>query len=574
MNSTSATPTGNGYDLLVSRLDEWGITLYSGVTGGGVIHFLKHFPPFDADVDGRAALFTLGEYSAGFVPLGYHLASGKMAAAVATSGAATKLLTCGLSDAKLHDIPAVYLVPLSGAATEGLAPLQDTTRHGSNVVEQLRAECPDGVFLLDNISTLASTLTQARRQLDNAKPVVLVLMHEALVERMPASSPPLSPPEPAETDDIAVFLTQFRQAVSDKHLVILVGEEMARYKQASQMTEQLCQVLHAKAIWSINGANAVSRSNPYGYGYISFGGNDSSLSLYENLGENDVLMILGACPDEYTANLKKFSAANTFYLSNIRGAYGQIDNSFSHFATGEYHHVHAPLDSLLRSLTDEGRSEPFGNIPADIAPDYLNALPLTQPEAGYVNMAELYQRLDAWWPENSLGFDDVCLAYKDRQYVTQRPNDRIRFFSLYRGSAMGGAFGAAIGARLASPNSAVFVFTGDGCFRLFAGSMGEARDLGLTLFLLNNSRFSIVEQGLTQILPDVDPRNYHAEVRPLDYCALARASGWQAERLAVDLSNLHSLLAKCRTPGSVSMLIEVLVDPAHVLGTNPRVKNL
>ncbi|UFK39063.1 thiamine pyrophosphate-dependent enzyme [Pectobacterium parvum] len=102
------------------------------------------------------------------------------------------------------------------------------------------------------------------------------------------------------------------------------------------------------------------------------------------------------------------------------------------------------------------------------APHNLNDQTFSSPRLGYVNMATLYQRLDSWWPADSIGFDDVCLAYKDRQYVTQRPHPHIRFYSLYRGSAMGGAFGAAIGAKLARPEHAVFLFTGDCCFRLFS----------------------------------------------------------------------------------------------------------
>lgn len=102
------------YQFLIDTLKSWGITLYTGVTGGGVIHYLKYLDTLHDTSSGKPEFFTFGEYNAGFVPLGYYLASGKIAAAVATTGAATKLLACGLSDAKLHDIPAVYIVPLYG----------------------------------------------------------------------------------------------------------------------------------------------------------------------------------------------------------------------------------------------------------------------------------------------------------------------------------------------------------------------------------------------------------------------------------------------------------------------------
>lgn len=104
---------------------------YAGVTGR-VIHLLKHLEPMRIPDDGAETpvFFNIGEYVAGFIPLGYYLASGKISAAIATTGAATRLLTCGLSDAKLHNIPAIYLIPLSPADTRHRAPLQDTSPEG------------------------------------------------------------------------------------------------------------------------------------------------------------------------------------------------------------------------------------------------------------------------------------------------------------------------------------------------------------------------------------------------------------------------------------------------------------
>ncbi|MDX6916031.1 thiamine pyrophosphate-dependent enzyme [Pectobacterium carotovorum] len=564
----------NGYSRLFDFLSEAGVTLYTGVTGGGVIHFVKNIQPVEWSAQAKAGFLTLCEYSAGFVPLGYYLASGKHAAAVATTGAATKLLGCGLSDAKLHDIPAVYLVALSGKHTEGLLPLQDTWEHGSNMVQQLRAELPDSVFVLDNPLTLNEQLKLARAQLGNAKPVVLVLVHHALVEAN--SENPLAPASLSVSacDDLGGFVDRFRQAVRGKRLVVLVGEEMARYPNARALTTQLAVQLHAATVWTINGANAVSRDNPYGYGYIGFGGNDCSTALYASLNDDDVLLVLGASPDEYSVNLQPFTAGETFYLSNITQAYGQIEGGFQHRASGRYHPIHGALDQLLLRMIDAAQACPFANTVAETAPRNLNDQTFSSPRQGYVNMATLYQRLDSWWPADSIGFDDVCLAYKDRQYVTQRPHPHIRFYSLYRGSAMGGAFGAAIGAKLARPEHTVFLFTGDGCFRLFSGALGEVRELGIVIFLLNNTSLAIVAQGLPKILPEVAPEYYHAGVRSLDYCAIAKACGWDAKWLQPDLANLDDILIRAGEIGRPSLLIEVPVDAHQRLGSNPRLRNL
>lgn len=562
----------SGYHLLRHTLHSWGITCYAGVTGGGVVHFLRHLPPVSDAAPRQPAFFSIAEYPAGFIPLGYYLATGTIAAAVATTGAASKLLCCGLSDAKLHNIPAVYLLPLSAMEAQELAPLQDTSVHGSNIVAQLRAELPDGVFVLDDPQTLSATLSAAWQQLENSKPVVLFLLHQALNRDCPHHewSPPASRSLPETTN----FIPAFRQAAVGRRVVILAGEEMAHYPNAPTLTSALCDTLQAAIIWSINGASSVERVNPWGYGAIAFGGNDEALALFDSLGEEDVLLVLGAIPDEYTVNMRPFAAAHTFYLSNIRNAYGEGEHHFAHRASGAYHHIVGPLDMLLQRLIEDTRHQSLLNNKARHAPENLNHRPLPVPRAQYVDMAALYRRLDSHWPDGALGFDDVCLAYKDRQYVTQRPDDTIRFHSLYRGSAMGGAFGAAVGAKLAAPHRPVFLFTGDGCFRLFAGSLGEAQSLGLVIFLLNNASYAIVSQGLPTIIPDADTSRYHATLAQLDYGMIARACGWQAKKLRPDLSNLDALLALCASPLTTSLLIEIPVDSQQILGANPRAHNL
>lgn len=139
---------------------------------------------------------------------------------------------------------------------------------------------------------------------------------------------------------------------------------------------------------------------------------------------------------------------------------------------------------------------------------------------------------------------------------------------------MGGAFGLAVGARLAEPEKSIYFFTGDGCFRLFSGSLGEARDLGLVMFLLNNASLAIVSQGLPNIIPNLPNENAHTNIVPLDYCAIAEASGWEAVGLAPNLDNLEKLLARPSGIGTPSLLIEISVDANQILGENPRINNL
>ena len=69
-----------------------------------------------------------------------------------TTGAATKLGSSGITDAKLHNIPAVYVIALNSTLSIGLSPLQDVSEHGMNVIPQLRAELGEACIVVDDIS--------------------------------------------------------------------------------------------------------------------------------------------------------------------------------------------------------------------------------------------------------------------------------------------------------------------------------------------------------------------------------------------------------------------------------------
>src|ERR1700704_1326206 len=145
----------SGNYWLIETLRRWGVTSYAGVNGGGLIHVAKHLQPLSDPseaTDGAPRMLTIGEYVAGFVPLGYYLASGRIAGCITTTGAATKLGGSGMTDAKLHKIPAVYLIALNSTMSIGQSPLQDVSIHGMNIMPQLQSGLGDGLVVVDNMN--------------------------------------------------------------------------------------------------------------------------------------------------------------------------------------------------------------------------------------------------------------------------------------------------------------------------------------------------------------------------------------------------------------------------------------
>src|ERR1700737_4983477 len=264
----------SGNFWLIETLRRWGVTADAGVNGGGLIHVAKHLEPISdpSEVrDGVPRMLTMGEYVAGFVPLGYYLASGRIAGCITTTGAATKLGGSGMTDAKLHNIPAVYLIALNSTMSIGQAPLQDVSVHGMNIVPQLQAELGEGCVVIDDIDAMDERLEQAQRVLQQSRPVAIAFYPDILSRPADVRVPWRDRTPGFRRNEVEEFLSEFPRIADGRRVVIYVGGEAARQRVLTALTTQLSEVLQAPTVWSVNGANAVAPENAYGFGYISFG---------------------------------------------------------------------------------------------------------------------------------------------------------------------------------------------------------------------------------------------------------------------------------------------------------------
>ncbi len=576
--SSSALEQTSGNFALVDTLRKWGITFFSGVNGGGLIHVAKHMEPF-ADLsqanDGVPRLLTMGEYVSGFVPVGYYLASGRIAGCMATTGAATKLASSGLTDAKLHNIPAVYIVALNSTLSIGMAPLQDVSVYGMNIVPQLQAELGAGCIVVDNIHKLGTQLRRAQQILLESRPIAIAFHPDILSKSVDVDVPGAGRQRNFRRQDVEEFLESFPAQAENRRVIIYVGSEAARCPQIEDLTTQLAEFLRAPTVWSVNGANAVSRTNRYGYGYISFGGNDKAMELWRSINRDDVVLTLGLDAGEYSLNLGKIPAGIVWHFTDLPEAYGHKNGEVRHRVAGDYRLVRGDIGCVLEEIIPRLRGNGLGPRPRIDPPETLNTRVISRDvRPGSVDFVAFYEALDRSWRPHSIGFDDVCVAYKDRQYVTQRPHPYIRFHTTHDGSAMGGAFGLGVGAKIADPSLHTFIFTGDGCWRLFGGALADAANLDLRLFIINNGTYAIVDKGLEVVVPEVDKRRYHSKLPSIDFVAAAKAHGWDGFYLRPDLSNLREIVDACYTQSGKSILVDVPVDSDQVIGLNPRLLNL
>jgi acetolactate synthase-1/2/3 large subunit len=568
-----------GNFALIDALREIGIIHYSGVNGGGVVHVTKYLVPLtelSQVTDGVPRMLTMGEYASGFMPLGYYLASGRIAGSITTTGAATKLGSSGITEAKLHNIPGVFLIALNSTGSIGKAPLQDVSQYGMNIVPQLQAELGDGCVVIDNIQRLEKDLIKAQNILHESRPVAIAFYPDVLSREVQVNVPKTEVSRILHKEDVEAFLKQFPPMAKNRRVIIYVGEEAAFSPNIQELTTQLSELLQAPTIWSVNGANAVSPKNHYGYGYILFGGNDKAMELWRSMNQEDILITLGFCPGEYSINLESIPAKWTWHFGAYIHGYGEVNGDFRHRCKGGYSKIRGDIAFALEEVIPRLREMGVGEgRPKVERPENLNFRQIWRDvPKDRVDFVSFYEEIQKHWQPHSIGFDDVCVSYKDRQYVTQRPHPNIRFWSMHHGSAMGGAFGLGVGAKLADPTLHAFVFSGDGCWRLFGGCLADAATLDLRLFIINNGTYGIVDKGLEIIIPTVDKMRYHSKLPAIDFVAAAKAHGWDGFYLKPDLSNLSEIMDACNTQSGKSILVDVPVENEQVVGLNARLLNL
>ncbi|HEX3629777.1 MAG TPA: thiamine pyrophosphate-binding protein, partial [Candidatus Dormibacteraeota bacterium] len=343
----------SGNYWLIETLRRWGVTGYAGVNGGGLIHVTKHLQPFEDPAqarDGIPRMLTMGEYVAGFVPIGYYLASGRVGGCITTTGAATKLAGSGMTDAKLHNIPAVYIVALNSTLSIGHAPLQDVSIHGMNIVPQLQAEFGEGCVVIDDIDSMDEQLDRAQSVLLESKPVTICFYPDILSKPAAVDVPSRRRPRGFRQQDVDRFVDEFPRIANGRRAIVYVGSEAARWPGIQALTTQFSTMLQAPTVWSVNGANAVSAENPYGFGYISFGGNDEAMKLWRSIGPDDCVITIGFDPGEYSRNMAAIPAGDVWHFTGWTEQYGHIAGEFRHRVKGNYHVVRGDLDLTMGAI--------------------------------------------------------------------------------------------------------------------------------------------------------------------------------------------------------------------------------
>jgi acetolactate synthase-1/2/3 large subunit len=480
-----------GAQALVAALERLGVDVVFGIPGGAIL------PAYDPLFDSRSVRHILvrHEQGAGHAAAGYAQVTGRPGVCIATSGPGATNLVTPLADAYMDSVPVVAItgqVPSSLIGTDGFQEADiagitlPVTKHN---------------FLVTEAGDIARTVAEA--------------FHVAATGR----------PGPVLVDiakDALQAETQFRWPVPFD----LPGYHPVTRPHSRQVREAARMMM------------AAQRPVLYvGGGVIKAGASEDLLALAEMTGMPVVttLMARGAFPSSHPQNLGmpgmhgKVAAVGALQKADLLVALGarfddRVTGRLDSFAP-EAAVVHADIDPAEISKNRHAEVPIVGDC-REVITELLAAI-RTEREAGHqADLAAWWAQLDAWRATYPLGYDEPDDGSLSPQYVIERigklagpdavyvagvgqhqmwaaqfiEHERPRHWLNSGGlGTMGYAVPAAMGAKVGTPESAVWAIDGDGCFQMTNQELATCTVEGIPIkvAIINNGNLGMVRQWQT-----------------------------------------------------------------------------
>jgi acetolactate synthase-1/2/3 large subunit len=480
-----------GAQALVAALERLGVDVVFGIPGGAIL------PAYDPLFDSRSVRHILvrHEQGAGHAAAGYAQVTGRPGVCIATSGPGATNLVTPLADAYMDSVPVVAItgqVPSSLIGTDGFQEADiagitlPVTKHN---------------FLVTEAGDIARTVAEAFHVAATGRPgpVLVDIAKDALQAEtqfrwpVPFDLPgyhPVTRPHSRQVREAA------RMMMAAQRPVLYVGGGVIKAG-ASEDLLALAELTGMPVVTTLMARGAFPSSHPQNLGMPGMHGKVAAVGALQKA---DLLVALGArFDDRVTGRLDSFAPEAAVVHADIDPA--EISKN---------RHAEVPIVGDCREVITE-----------------LLAAIRTEREAGHqADLAAWWAQLDAWRATYPLGYDEPDDGSLSPQYVIERigklagpdavyvagvgqhqmwaaqfiEHERPRHWLNSGGlGTMGYAVPAAMGAKVGTPESAVWAIDGDGCFQMTNQELATCTVEGIPIkvAIINNGNLGMVRQWQT-----------------------------------------------------------------------------
>ena len=524
----STAPEITGAEAVVRSLELLGVTDVFGLPGGAIL------PVYDPLMDASELRHILvrHEQGAGHAAEGYASASGKVGVCIATSGPGATNLVTAIADAYMDSVPMLAITGQVFSTLMGTDAFQEADIVGITMPITKHS------FLVKDAADIPGAIAAAYEIAGTGRPgpVLVDITKDAQQATAPFVWPPkidlpgYRPVTKAHGKQIQAAATLLAEA---KKPVLYVGGGVIRGKASAELLE-LAESTGAPVVTTLMARGAFPDSHPQ---HLGMPGMHGTVPAVLALQEADLLVSLGARFDD------RVTGKAALFAPNAKVVHVDIDPAeISKIRTadvpivGDVRDVLTDLDAAFRGATADSKPDieewwsyldglrtefPLGYAPTTdglLAPQYViqRIGELTGPEGIFASGVGQHQM----WAAQFIKYE--------------RPN---AWLNSGGAGTMGYSVPAAMGAKVAEPDRAVWAIDGDGCFQMTNQELATCtiNNIPIKVAIINNSSLGMVRQWQTLFYDgrhsNTDLNTGHGTIRIPDFVKLAEAYGCLAIRV-------------------------------------------
>ncbi len=487
-------PTANGTEMtgatsLVKSLEAAGVDVMFGLPGGAILP--AYDPIFDSTI---RHILVRHEQSAGHAATGYAQVTGQAGVYIATSGPGATNLVTPLMDAAMDSVPVVAITGQVPSAAIGTDAFQEADIRG------ITMPFTKHNYLVTDPAQITSVVAEAFHIATTGRPgPVLVDVAKDALQKMTTFNWPtsinLAGYKPKTTPDA--------QAISDAAALIAQSSKPVFYvgggvikANAHKELRQLVEILGAPVVTTLMARGAFPDSHPL---HMGMPGMHGTVAAVTALQKADLLITLGArFDDRVTGKLSTFAVNAKIIHADIDPAEIGKNRHADVAIVGDVKETITALIPALKAAL--AKNQPDLSVWLRQMNSLKSTYPLGYdlPEDGSLSPQHVIQRIG-----QISGTDTIFTAGvgQHQMWASQFISYEHPRTWLNSGGAgtMGYAVPAAMGAKVAAPNTTVWAIDGDGCFQMTNQELVTCalNNIPIKVAIINNESLGMVRQWQT-----------------------------------------------------------------------------
>ena len=487
-------PTANGTAMtgataLVKSLEAAGVEVMFGLPGGAILP--AYDPIFDSTI---RHILVRHEQGAGHAATGYAQVSGRAGVCIATSGPGATNLVTPLMDASMDSVPLVAITGQVPSAAIGTDAFQEADIRG------ITMPFTKHNYLITDPAEISGAIAEAFHIATTGRPgPVLVDVAKDALQKMTtfnwptsinlAGYKPKSTPNAQAITDAAALIAQSSKPV------FYVGGGVIKANAAAEL-RALVELLGAPVVTTLMARGAFPDSHPL---HMGMPGMHGTVAAVTALQKADLLITLGArFDDRVTGKLSTFAPNAKILHADIDPAEIGKNRHADVAVVGDVRETMAALAPALKAALAKNKPDLTAWLKQMNSLKSTYPLGFDVPDDGSLSPQLVIQRLG-----QISGTDTIFTAGvgQHQMWASQFISYEHPRTWLNSGGAgtMGYGVPAAMGAKVAAPDTTVWAIDGDGCFQMTNQELVTCalNNIPIKVAIINNESLGMVRQWQT-----------------------------------------------------------------------------